>query len=312
VVDLADPGRRRTFGVVPGGEAVTGIQFVPGSPLVVVRGDELYGDAALVDTDSGRIVRTLDGAGGSDFVTPGVSADGRRLATPGSTFGGDSIEVDLWSLPDGGRLAEGIRVDRAIWDLQLSPDGRVFTVVLADGGVGGGGLVGGSLEAWDARTHRRLRRLRLPRLPGFMRFSPDGSLFAIGNRYGESRVYDAASFTPVTRVLAADAGGITSAAITPDNRTLATGSQNGVVQLWDIPSGQALGAPLPGVPSRAVTPLFTPDGSRLVAAYDTGRAYLWDIRPASLTRHACQVAGRQLTRAEWDEFLPGRDYAPAC
>ena len=99
----------------------------------------------------------------------------------------------------------------------------------------------------------------------------------------------------MTRVLAGDAGAIIGAAITPDNRTLATGSETGAVQLWDIRSGQALGAPLPGVSSSAVLPAFTPDGGHLVATYATGRAYLWDIRPASLAKHACDVAGRRLT-----------------
>jgi len=113
-------------------------------------------------------------------------------------------------------------------------------------------------------------------------------------------------------VLAGDAGGILDAAITRDGRTLATGSDAGAVQLWDIASGQPLGAPLPGVPSSAVAPAFTPDDSRLVAAYASGRAYVWDIRPRSLLEHACRVAGRRLTRAEWGEFLPGRQYAPAC
>jgi WD40 repeat protein len=93
---------------------------------------------------------------------------------------------------------------------------------------------------------------------------------------------------------------------------LATGSETGAVQLWDIPSGQALGAPLPGVASSGVIPAFTADGSHLVAAYASGRAYVWDIRPRSLAAHACRVAGRRLTRAEWEEFLPGREYDPAC
>ena len=58
--------------------------------------------------------------------------------------------------------------------------------------------------------------------------------------------------------------------------------------------------------------MFTPGGTHLIAAQANGRAYRWDIRPASLARHACDVAGRRLTRAEWEEFLPGRDYDPAC
>ena len=191
--------------------------------------------------------------------------------------------------------------------MQLSPDGRLFTVVLA-----AAGGQGGTVEAWDVRTRRRARSLRLKRLPAFTRFSPDGSRFAIGNRYGEARVYNTATFKPATRVLAGEAGAIVGASFTSDNRTLATGSKTGAVQLWDIRSGQALGAPLPGVPSSGAIPAFTPDGGHLVAAYDSGRAYLWDIRPASLAKQACDVAGRRLTRAEWEAFLPRRDYDPAC
>jgi hypothetical protein len=59
-------------------------------------------------------------------------------------------------------------------------------------------------------------------------------------------------------------------------------------------------------------PQFTRDGTHLIANYDNGRAYLWDIRPERLLRQACEVAGRRLTREEWVEFLPGRDYDPAC
>jgi WD40 repeat protein len=305
VVDLEAPDRRRTFAVVPDGEEVIGVRFVPGSRLLVVAGPTLF--TALVDTDTGRIIRALDRPGAEGLFTPGVSGDGRLLATPGATHGGDLIEVDLWSLPDGHRVGEPLRVDRQIHDLQLSPDGRLFIVVLANAG-----LEGGSVEAWDVRTRRRVRALRFARIQSFARFSPDGRRFAVGNRSGETRVYETATFKPVTRVLSGDAGAIISAAITPDRRTLATGSETGAVQLWDIPSGQALGAPLPGVPSSGVIPDFTPDGSTLVAAYASGRAYLWDIRPASLAQHACAVAGRRLTRAEWAEFLPGRDYEPAC
>ena len=309
VVDVRDPRRRRTFPAVSEGGAVGGIRLVPGGPLAVVTGPGEY--AALVDTEKGRVVRTLAPRRDADYEpvvgTPGISADGRLLALP-QDVGGNLIYVGLWTLPDGRPLGAPLRVDYELRDAQLSPDGRELLVVV----VKNADLQSGGVEAWDVHTRRRVRSLAFDRLPAFTRFSPDGRLFATGNRYGESRVYETATFKPVTRVLSGEAGAIIAASITPDNRTLATGSESGALQLWDIPTGQSLGAPLPGVPSHAVTPAFTPDGGHLVAVYDTGRAYLWDIRPASLAQHACDVAGRRLTPTEWAQFLPGRDYDPAC
>jgi hypothetical protein len=58
--------------------------------------------------------------------------------------------------------------------------------------------------------------------------------------------------------------------------------------------------------------VFTADGAYLLANTDAGRAFRWDFRPASWARHACAVAGRRLTRTEWNDELPGRAYAPAC
>ena len=84
------------------------------------------------------------------------------------------------------------------------------------------------------------------------------------------------------------------------------------MRLWDLPTQRQLGAPLPGVPGRLTVPQFTPDGRSLLAITDAGRAYLWDVRPSRWMRQACDVAGRTLTRAEWQDALPGRDYAPAC
>ena len=102
------------------------------------------------------------------------------------------------------------------------------------------------------------------------------------------------------------------AEVSPDGRTLVTGNEAGAVRLWDIETQQSLGAPLPGISGQPVVAQFTLDGSGLIAGYASGEAYRWDIRPESLVRHACAVAGRRLTRAEWEEFLPGRAYAPAC
>jgi hypothetical protein len=50
----------------------------------------------------------------------------------------------------------------------------------------------------------------------------------------------------------------------------------------------------------------------LLATTASGHGYRWDIRPSSWIRRACAIAGRNLTRTEWSDALPGRDYAPVC
>jgi hypothetical protein len=93
---------------------------------------------------------------------------------------------------------------------------------------------------------------------------------------------------------------------------LATTSSDGTARLWDVPSGRPIGAALPGVVDRYVAAAFVERGTHLVTLYDNGRGYRWDVRPQSWARRACDVAGRTLTRAEWQTALPERGYAPAC
>jgi hypothetical protein len=62
----------------------------------------------------------------------------------------------------------------------------------------------------------------------------------------------------------------------------------------------------------SVVARFASDGNHVFAVYADGRGYRWDVRPSAWKRHACAVAGRRLTRAEWRAALPPRDYAPAC
>jgi WD40 repeat protein/DNA-binding SARP family transcriptional activator len=293
VVDARTLIPRRQFPVVTTRyPQILGIGFVPGSHLLVVGNST--GFLALADADSGRVLRRLRGAHGWIW-TPGISADGRLLVT-----GGTDPVVRFWSLPDGRPLGPPLRFRQPPRDVQLSPDGRLVTVAF-----------GSRLEIWDAHTRRLARSVKSVDGIDTARFSPDGRLLAVANPNG-AQVWSTEDWTPVTRVFTGHAGPIYWVTISRDNRTLATSSWDGTVRLWDIKSEQAIGAPLPGLPGHGVTGLLTPDGNAVIAGYDTGQAYRWDIRPETLVRQACRIAGRGLTRAEWDEFLPGREYKPAC
>jgi WD40 repeat protein len=288
VVDARTLARRREL---PIAEWVLGMAFVPGSHLIVVGDPE--GFLSLADADSGRVLWRIHAHDGPIW-TPGISADGRLLVT-----GGPDRTVRFWSLPDGRRLGPPLRFEGFPSDVQLSPNGRLVAVALFS-----------RLELWDARTRRRVRIVKMDGGIDTARFSPSGRLIALSNAAG-AQVWSTADWTPVTRVFSGHAGPISWDTISRNDRTLATSGLDGTVRLWDIASEQAVGAPLPGPPGHQVIGLLTPDGN-VIAGYDTGQAYRWDIRSATLARQACQIAGRTLTRAEWDEFLPGRDYEPAC
>jgi WD40 repeat protein/DNA-binding SARP family transcriptional activator len=307
LVDMRTLKPRPAFPVVRH-SMVEGIGFVPGSHLLVVGGE--YGSVALVDADRGQVVERLDGHPAryssrgtvtpNVVWTPGISADGSLLATASKEG-----TVRLWSLPDARARGAPLRFPYGAAAVQLSPNGRWLSVVALNRDV-----VQDRLEIWDVRRRQRVTTLRPAGGSQFGRFSPDGRLLAVGDLPGRVQVFSTATWKPVTPVFVG--GRAIWAAFTPDGGKLATGNTDGTVRLWDVASGQALAAPLSGVPNSEVVPIFTPDGTHLIAAYQNGRAYRWDIRTASLVRQACQVAGRRLTRTEWDEFLPGRDYEPAC
>ena len=48
-----------------------------------------------------------------------------------------------------------------------------------------------------------------------------------------------------------------------------------------------------------------------IASYD-GRVYRWETDLERAIDFACQMAGRNLTEEEWEEFLPAQPYQSVC
>jgi WD40 repeat protein len=102
-------------------------------------------------------------------------------------------------------------------------------------------------------------------------------------------------------------GEVSSVAFSPDGKTLAAGC--GGVVLWEVSGWRRLSEdPLRvkegGVSSVAFRP---PDGKTLAAGY-VGGVVLCDVDLKSWQRIAGRIANRNLTRAEWHQYLPDEPY----
>jgi hypothetical protein len=172
-------------------------------------------------------------------------------------------------------------------------------------------LAEGGIELRDGRSLRRLAGL--PQRAGedgwWVRFSPDGRLLAVTSSH-YTQLWDVAGRRRIGSPLRGHEGFVATSEFSPDGRTLATGGSDVGVTLWDVESHRSLGT-LPGQRGLLST-RFTPDGRRLFVLDELGMSQRWEVSPDAWSRHACRVAGRELTRAEWEQLVPDRDYRRFC
>jgi WD40 repeat protein len=87
--------------------------------------------------------------------------------------------------------------------------------------------------------------------------------------------------------------------VSPDGRVAAVGSATGATQLYDLQTGTQIGDPFP---SALDLGFHTSDGRSMVTL--DAPPVVWDVDPASWREKACTVAGRNMTRAEWEQHMP--------
>jgi WD40 repeat protein len=107
-------------------------------------------------------------------------------------------------------------------------------------------------------------------------------------------------------------GFVISLSFSPDGDRLAGAGTDGTVSLWDVTRGERVGRVTPGNPNTLVVAWFADHGHSIIAADESGGIWQFDTRPDQWQRHACHVAGRNLTQDEWDELIPGRPYHRTC
>jgi DNA-binding SARP family transcriptional activator/WD40 repeat protein len=146
---------------------------------------------------------------------------------------------------------------------------------------------------------------------------PSGRYIALGMGDGTLLILDAKGGHALAPPLKAADGSVNNVSISPDGRYIAISGNPASLTVWDTRTFRQVGIPLPldvTVPLEVNTldarARFAPDGRLVVATGNVLQAFTID--PDAWLARACREAGRTLTRAEFEEVLPGRHYDSAC
>jgi WD40 repeat protein len=195
----------------------------------------------------------------------------------------------------------------SVSEIAFSADGRWLLAAVGAGGQG-------EVVAWSWPSPSVEHRFRADTRQAYaVTVAPDSRTVASIGQDGKVRFFDLVAGKPLSGFLEGHGGPATSAAFSPDGTILATAGSDGSPILWDVGTHKQVGAPLPG-PSQGTRMHvgFMPDGRHLLGQYFDGQTWAWDVDPSSWRDRACSIAGRNLTKDEWDKLLLNRHYRRTC
>jgi WD40 repeat protein len=136
---------------------------------------------------------------------------------------------------------------------------------------------------------------------GYVFPGPDDEWVAAAEPDGTIELRDPETLEPTGRRLVGHRGQVTQFYLDAASGRAITVADDGLARIWDTDEGKQLGRGLPAVSGGL---RFFAPGAQLLADPGPAGYTLWNYDTDSWPDIACRVAGRNLTRAEWESFGP--------
>ncbi len=231
-----------------------------------------------------------------------VSPDGQRLAVAWADEVSRAFSV--WDLHTHARLKSFDYADQFTAGTPYQPTAVAFSPDSSTVAV----LFDHELAVYDTTTFRRLHTpLAISGGTG-LTFSPDGTELIVAS-LGRLQGYTVATGVMRETIGAPERG--VHLTFSADGRWLIGGDTHALT-IWDGHTHRLVLTSL-RVPTDGSGDPFAlaAVGDHLLVGTQTSLLDL-DLDPTRWSSLACSFAGRTLTREEWNRYLPGRPYAPAC
>jgi WD40 repeat protein len=258
-------------------------------------------------------------------LSTAISPDGKYLAS-----GGLNSTARVWEIATGKEISH-ITHDGFLSSVAFSPDGnyvvsgggntvrvretttgREISLMTHDGAVesvafspDGKYVVSGSfdntLRIWEALTGKEVSRITQDGYVYSVAFSPDGKYVVSGSKDGTARVWDVATDKEIARMT--HDYEVESVAFSPDGKYVVSGSKDGTARVWEASTGKELARKVfdGAVYSVAFSPM---DGGKYVVSGNEDKTVrIWIWQTADLTSNACARLSRNLTYAEWNQYI---------
>jgi class 3 adenylate cyclase/WD40 repeat protein/energy-coupling factor transporter ATP-binding protein EcfA2 len=315
--------------IAPGYDPVA---FSPNGDLLIVERGEPGVDYAsrVVSTSNGGFVRDLGGLLGPGWIDDdtiggaGIRPDGAAelahldLGVGSTVFDGVVFDpLPSYAETTPGKRATLLRYDgpegaevRTLWPdaRRLGPLFEVGLVHVVSIDRDGTLIAASTADGRGIVFHDAATGAVIERFPGATRnaFITQADQLFVSSLGGELTQYDLATFEPV-RTFGGSRGQIRRLTGTDDGSLIAVNGADRSAALFDVATGVRLGTPLEIPEGSLNDALLAPSGSSFALSGEKG-VLLWDLEPSRWVDAACRVAGRNLTRAEWETNIG--DLAP--